>query len=200
MLVFYLLKSRRKFAAFFALIPLAAVLYTVMPDHWFQRMETIQTWEEDGSASERVRAWNNAIDLANTRFIGGGMRALVHWGGRDSHSIYFGILGEHGWVGLGMFLLLLMFTWRSGSWVIRHAKRHADLIWARDLAAMTQVSLVGYMSAGAFLGLQYFDLFYHLIAIVVMTRWLVERRLAEAAAPAKLKGVPEAAVVGGARP
>jgi hypothetical protein len=78
-----------------------------MPDHWFQRMETIQTWEEDGSASERVRAWNNAIDLANTRFIGGGMRALVHWGGRDSHSIYFGMLGEHGWVGLGMFLLLL---------------------------------------------------------------------------------------------
>jgi polysaccharide biosynthesis protein PslJ len=27
---------------------------------------------------------------------------------------------------------------------------------------MIQVSLIGYMSAGAFLGLQYFDLFYHL--------------------------------------
>lgn len=200
MLIFYLLKSRRKFAAFFALIPLAVVLYTVMPEHWFQRMETIETWEEDKSASERVRAWHNSIDLANTRFIGGGMRALVLWGGRDSHSIYFGMLGEHGWVGLGMFLLLLFFTWRSGSWIIRHTKHHANLIWARDLAAMTQVSLVGYMSAGAFLGLQYFDLFYHLLAIVVMTRLLVEHRLAEAGAPAIVNGVPEAAVVGGTRP
>jgi probable O-glycosylation ligase (exosortase A-associated) len=199
MLVFYLLKSRRKFAAFFALIPLAAVLYTVMPDHWFERMETIQTWEEDGSASERVRAWNNAIDLANSRFIGGGMRALVVWGGRDSHSIYFGVLGEHGWVGLGLFLLLLFFTWRSANWVMRKSKPRKDLLWARDLAAMSQVSLIGYMSAGAFLGLQYFDFFYHLVAIVVMTRLLVERRLAEAEVPATEKRAGVAAVAGGAR-
>ncbi len=188
MLMFYLLKSRQKFVALISLIPLVFVLYAVMPDHYFQRMETIETWEEDGSASERVRAWNNAIDLANTRFIGGGMRALVHWGGRDSHSIYFGMLGENGWVGLGMFLLLLYFTWRTGSWVIKHTKKHKELYWARDLAAMVQVSLIGYMSAGAFLGLQYFDLFYHLVAIAVMTRVIVTRRLHDmekAAVPAQ---------------
>ncbi len=80
MLFFYLLKSRKKFAAILAVIPLAAVMYTVMPEEYFQRMETIQTWEEDESASERVRAWGNAIDLANERFIGGGMRALVYYG------------------------------------------------------------------------------------------------------------------------
>ena len=200
MLIFYLLKSRRKFAAFFALIPLAAVLYTVMPDHWFERMETIQTWEEDGSASERVRAWNNAIDLANSRFIGGGMRALVVWGGRDSHSIYFGMLGEHGWVGLGLFLLLLLLTWRSASWVIRNSKKRADLLWARDLAAMSQVSLIGYMSAGAFLGLQYFDLFYHLVAIVVLTRMLVEQRLAMAETPVADAEAGRVAAAGSARP
>jgi probable O-glycosylation ligase (exosortase A-associated) len=199
MLVFYLLKTRRKFAAVFAMIPLATVLYTVMPDHYFQRMETIQTWEEDNSASERVRAWNNAIDLANTRFIGGGMRALIFWGSRDSHSIYFGMLGEHGWVGLGMFVLLLYFTWRSASWVIRNTKRRKDLVWARDLAAMVQVSQIGYMSAGAFLGLQYFDLFYHLLAIVVMTRLLVETRLAEAETPVPDTSTADNPVAEGAR-
>lgn len=199
MLMFYLIKSRRKFAAVLALIPLAAVLYTVMPDHWFQRMETIQTWEEDGSATERVRAWNNAIDLAQTRFIGGGMRAMVYWGGRDSHSIYFGMLGEHGWVGLGLFMTLLYFTWSSANWIIRNCKPRKDLLWARDLAAMIQVSLIGYMSAGAFLGLQYFDLFYHLIAIVVMTRLVVQRRLAEAEAPATEADTPGVVLTGGAR-
>jgi probable O-glycosylation ligase (exosortase A-associated) len=181
------------------MIPLATVLYTVMPDHYFQRMETIQTWEEDNSASERVRAWNNAIDLANTRFIGGGMRALIFWGSRDSHSIYFGMLGEHGWVGLGMFVLLLYFTWRSASWVIRNTKRRKDLVWARDLAAMVQVSQIGYMSAGAFLGLQYFDLFYHLLAIVVMTRLLVETRLAEAETPVPDTSTADNPVAEGAR-
>jgi len=40
---------------------------------------------------------------------------------------------------------------------------------------MIQVSLIGYMSAGSFLGLQYFDLFYHLIVIIVAVRALVER-------------------------
>lgn len=189
MLFFFLLKSRQKVGAVLAIIPLTLVLYYVMPDHWFDRMETIETWEEDGSASERVRAWNNAIDLANTRLIGGGMRALVHWGGRDSHSIYFGMLGEHGWVGLGLFLLLLFFTWRSGSWIIAQTKRHKDLYWARDLAAMIQVSLVGYMTAGAFLGLQYFDLFYHLVVIIVMTKIVVQERLAsiEPSKPAPMK-------------
>ncbi len=44
---------------------------------------------------------------------------------------------------------------------------------------MVQVSLVGYMSAGAFLGLQYFDLFYHLVAIIVVTRVLLQRQFAE---------------------
>ncbi|NKN33393.1 putative O-glycosylation ligase, exosortase A system-associated [Marichromatium bheemlicum] len=186
MMLFFLLKSRQKFAAILAMIPLALVLLYVMPEEWFQRMETIEHWEEDESASERVRAWHNAIDLAQQRFIGGGMRALVLWGGRDSHSIYFGMLGEHGWVGLGLFLLLLGLTWRSASWIIRHAKREPELRWARDLAAMIQVSLIGYMVAGAFLGLQYFDMYYHLVVIVVMTKILVRRALEpEPEAPAR---------------
>jgi len=70
-----------------------------------------------------------------------------------------------------------LFTWRSASWIIRHSKENPDLDWTRDLAAMIQVSLIGYMSAGAFLGLQYFDLFYHLIVIIVITKLLVKEQV-----------------------
>lgn len=191
MLMFFLLKSRQKFGALLAVIPLLVVVAYVMPEEWFARMHTIETWQQDGSATERVRAWGNAIALANERFLGGGMRSLVWWGGRDSHSIYFGMLGENGWVGLALFLLLLFFTWRSASWVIRNAKPHPELHWARDLAAMVQVSLIGYMTAGAFLGLHYFDLFYHLVVIVVIARQLVEKRLRELEPQAA--GTPQAA-------
>ena len=80
----------------------------------------------------------------------------------DSHSIYFEVLGEHGFVGLGLFLMLALMTWRTASWVIRRARRDREKRWAADLAAMMQVSLVGYASAGAFLGLAYFDYYYTL--------------------------------------
>jgi probable O-glycosylation ligase (exosortase A-associated) len=91
------------------------------------------------------------------------------------HSIYFEMLGEQGFVGLAMFLGLLIMTWLKCSAVIRVARRNADLGWARDLAAMVQVSVIGYMSAGAFLGLAYFDYAYHLVAVAVVVHHLVHQ-------------------------
>ncbi len=89
------------------------------------------------------------------------------------HSIYFEVLGEHGWVGLVLFGTLLGLTWLKCSTVIRQSNKQPDKLWARDLAAMIQVSLVGYMSAGAFLGLAYFDYVYHLVAVVVVVHFLI---------------------------
>lgn len=91
---------------------------------------------------------------------------------RDVHSIYFEVLGEHGWVGFVLFMFLLVLTWLKCGATIRAAKKQPDKLWARDLAAMIQVSLVGYMSAGAFLGLAYFDFVYHLVAVAVVVHHL----------------------------
>ncbi len=71
-------------------------------------------------------------------------------------------------IGLGLFVLLLGLTWLKCSSIVRIAKRRSDAGWARDLGSMLQVSLVGYLSAGAFLGLCYFDYVYHLIVIAVV--------------------------------
>ena len=38
-----------------------------------------------------------------------------------AHSIYFQVLGEHGFVGLGLYLLLGVLTWRDAAWIIAHA-------------------------------------------------------------------------------
>lgn len=180
MIVFFLLKTRKRFMPLLIIGALAYSVPMIMPQKWFDRMDTIET-HEDYSAQERLRAWGNAIDLASQRFLGGGFHALIYWGGRDAHSIYFEVLGEHGFVGLGLFLLLALLTWRSGSWIIRRSKRIPELKWASDLAAMIQVSMVGYAAAGAFLGLAYFDLYYALVAIIVLTRQIVQKHLAEAA-------------------
>lgn len=203
MAFFFLLKTRKKFGAILLAIPLGLVVLYVMPPEWFERMQTIETYDEDASAMGRIYAWNNAITLAKQNFLGGGFRAVAGYGGTDSHSNYFGVLGEMGWIGLAMFLLLHLFTWQSASWIIRHSKNNPDLYWARDLAAMIQVSLIGYMSAGAFLGLQWFDLFYHLVVIIVMTKLLVKEQVEPKPAP-RFAGVPPPekapSLAAGARP
>jgi hypothetical protein len=67
-------------------------------------------------------------------------------------------------------MMLALMTWRTAAWVISRAHRDRERRWASDLAAMIQVSLVGYATAGAFLGLAYFDYYYTLIALVVLCK------------------------------
>jgi len=161
------------------------VVLQVMPEEWYERMNTIETYDEDSSAQGRINMWWMAWNLANDRIFGGGFefwRVQMFSGYapdptniRAAHSIYFQVLGDHGWVGLILFLSLLGLTWLRCSAVMRMAKQQADATWARDLAAMLQVSIVAYMSAGAFLGLAYFDYIYHVIALAVVVYALLTR-------------------------
>ena len=137
----------------------------------------------------RFDAWAYAIDLAVERpILGGGFRAFrgnvdptSSVGYRSPHSIYFEVLGEHGFVGLALYLALGMGTFLTGSRILRQTKGHPDLVWARDLASMLQVSLVAFAAAGIFLGLAFFDLFYHLVALMVLTAAVVKKALSTTA-------------------
>lgn len=177
MLFFLIMKSRKKFLFLILILGIAPLAYNFMPDSWHERMASIQTYEEDASAQGRFRAWEFAFNEALKRpMLGGGFEVFA--GKTDAHSIYFEILGEHGFFGLAMFLSIGFLSWFSGSWVIKKAKNIEELGWARDLASMLQVSLIGYAVSGAFLGLGYFDLYYHLVAMMILTKVLVMRHLA----------------------
>jgi probable O-glycosylation ligase (exosortase A-associated) len=189
---FLWLKSPKKVWTGLALVVAAPLLFTMMPASWHERMATINTYQEDGSAMGRINAWHFAWNLAKERpLIGGGFDTFTPTlfqryapnpeDFHDAHSIYFQVLGEHGFVGLGLFLGLLLSAFATGQGVIRRARGDPELEWAADLAAMVQVSLVGYMVGGAFLGLAYFDLFYHLVAILLLLSFDVNAKLAAAA-------------------
>ena len=115
---------------------------------------------------------------------GGGYDVLLPTNGTDAHSIYFEILCEQGYPGLAMFLLLSLMTWLKGSRIKKLTRLRPDLSWARDLATMLQTSLVGYATCGAFLGLGYFDLFYLLIALMVVLYKVVSEELVLGTVPA----------------
>ncbi len=177
--------GKNKFFTGLMLAVTAAFILNFMPDSWFDRMNTIKSYDQDESALGRISAWWVAYNVANDRLFGGGAGMWrpeifqiygpepdrVH----DVHSIYFEVLGEQGWPGLALFLCLMGFTWLKCWSIVRIAKKNPQTYWARDMAAMVQVSLVGYFSAGAFLGLAYFDYVYHLVAVVVVTHVLVKQ-------------------------
>ena len=60
--------------------------------------------------------------------------------------------------------------WFGCSWVDRNARGDPQFGELEHLARMVQVSLVGYAVSGAFLGLAYFDLYYTLIAFIVVAK------------------------------
>jgi probable O-glycosylation ligase (exosortase A-associated) len=180
------MKSRRKVVLILGVAVIIPVFLAFMPQKWSDRMHTIDKYQEDASAIGRINAWGFAWNLAKDHPItGGGYKAFTHelfftyapdpLNHHDAHSIYFEVLAEQGFPGLIMFLGLGVLTWRTGSWVRRHTKELPDLQWAGDLSAMTQVSIAGFAVGGAFAGLAYFDLPYHLLAIIVLCRTFVKQ-------------------------
>ncbi len=192
MLAFLLMRTKKRgFLAFLVVIGMP-MLINWMPESWSSRMATIQTYEEDGSAMGRISAWKFAWNLALHRpIVGGGFETFTPELFRiyaptpdivqGPHSIYFEVLGEHGFVGLALFLALGFAAYRRAGAAVKlidsRGEAGKELGWARELCAMLQTSLVGYAVGGAFLGLAYFDLPYHMIALILLTSSFVERKL-----------------------
>lgn len=198
--LFIFTKSRRKGLVGLVFLLVLPVAWLLMPESWTERMMTIRSYEVDASALGRINAWWVAWNVAVDRFpFGGGFvldtqevfsrYAPDPTNIKVAHSIYFQSLGEHGFIGLALFLLIFCFAWLNANWVMRNTKGYAEFLWAYDLASMCQVSLIGYAVGGAFLSLTYFDLPYYIVVILVALRRLVKEQLHSPAAVSR-KVVP----------
>jgi probable O-glycosylation ligase (exosortase A-associated) len=184
------LKSRVKFV----ILPLALVLafvgrpliQSVMPQHWLERMGTIETYEEDRSALMRLNSWYVSYRIAlDHPFLGGGFKPFSEYIYRfytpdvelnttqDAHSIYFQVMAEHGFVGLGLYLALILSTLVTLRQVMARTRSDPGQRALYNMAQMLEVSLAGYLVSGAFLSMSYFDLFFHLVAIAAILKVLV---------------------------
>jgi len=179
-------RGKSRFLGGFLIAIVAVSLLAFMPDEWIQRMNTIGEYDEDRSALGRISAWWNAFGIAKSYIFGIGFDAArpelfarfspypeyVH----AAHSIYFQVLGNHGFVGLFIFLGIFGSTYISASRLRRESRNIPEARWCDALGAMAQVSLVGYAVGGAFLSLSYFDLPYNVVMMVVLARAWVNRR------------------------
>jgi putative inorganic carbon (hco3(-)) transporter len=190
MSAFLWLKSKSKLLLGAVVVIAAVGFYSFMPAAWEQRMDTISTYEEDQSAQGRLNTWTMLTNLALDRpFVGGGFEPYSEQVFRrylpdyerthSAHSIYFQVLGEHGFVGLALFVLFWLLTWQLSRRIIKHTRNDPEEKWAYWLAKMVQVSWIGYFVGGMFLNLAYWDMPYFLMVALAVTWHLVRSRTPE---------------------
>jgi probable O-glycosylation ligase (exosortase A-associated) len=195
------LRSRQKIW-FGLLIALGvAGIVAFAPGQWFERMSTIQSYETDASAESRLYLWRLSWEMALKHPITGAgyrwsydpsmvNRELADIGlprltrARAPHSIWFQILGEHGFVGLAIFIAFLISLALDAQWLIRRSRGDPELAWANNLGRMLQVSLVGYCVGGTFVTLAMYDGFYAVVIIAASARRVVAAELARRSAVA----------------
>lgn len=193
---FLWIKSKQKLLISLIIIPLIPVAFLFMPEGWHERMSSIAEYEQDASAMGRLNAWQYAVNVANSNLTGVGfeswsLETFAKWAPdptavHAAHSIYFAMLADHGWIGLLFFLGLFVAGWRTSGRLIKLVEYNGDQqhLWMANLSRMIQVSLIAYASGGAFLSLAYFDLPWHLLAIIVLMKHVaIDRNILHSEAP-----------------
>jgi len=163
--------SKRKYLA----IPIifAGLLFSpqFLPDAWFGRMHTLETYEEDASARGRLDTWADGWNHTLTRpFLGTGFEGWRHVTRKDWHSSYVEMFSEHGFIAFGIWISMIIGTLFSLSTLPRKMIGIPEMKWVRNYCYMLRISLLAYMAGTAFLGLAYWDILYHLIFISVLVK------------------------------
>jgi probable O-glycosylation ligase (exosortase A-associated) len=182
------LKVKRKFVfILFTLIFASSAIY-VASDKWTDRIQTIDNAKEDDSFLGRVTAWKLATLAAMDRpFIGAGQDSVQHgwvWAyyysdiqkfdfitdrntpiehPKASHSIYFQVLGDTGFIGLLLFLLILGKSLLLSKQLTIDAKQ----AWISNLGKSINTSLLVYLISGGLLSLAYYDLIYAMVSMLI---------------------------------
>lgn len=194
-------KRRLLYGALLALSVLVAIPF--LPNSFTNRMDTISAYQGDESASTRLEVWQWTLDYVGKHPLGGGFNAYLQNSftyntvqktrtqdsikirhvkvtdhGRAYHSSYFEMLGEQGWPGLALWLILNFGTVVQ-TLRLRRRYRHTDDPndqWIAPFAlAMVQGHLV-YLVGSLFVGIAFQPFVFMLIALQIGTTTYMRRR------------------------
>ncbi len=192
-----------------ALIGLAAIPF--LPSSFTDRADTIKNYRADESASTRLAVWAWTWEYVKANPMGGGfdvyrqnrirydiaqkdvpdqttdpyapeVKEIVDQG-RAFHSSYFEMLGEQGFPGLIIWLIIqLGGVWRMEAISRMYRKRNRpDETWVAPLATALQNSQIIYLVGSLFVGIAFQAYFFMLIALQISLDTYLARRRQEAA-------------------
>lgn len=168
---FVFMKSKYKFKLSIAISCVALFMLMFASSNWKSRMLTIGESKKEASALGRIVVWKWTLDyVAERPILGGGFMSfkanagqLSQYGdrsvnvdykedsGKAFHNIYFEVLGEHGYVGLLIFLLILYNSWKLNRRVIKAEYSP----WLTVSAQATNLSLIVFCVCGMFIGVAF---------------------------------------------
>lgn len=198
-------KRRILYLSLMGAVGLAAVPF--LPSSFTERMGTIKTYQADASASTRLAVWQWTMDYAKSHPLGGGFEAyrqnkirydkvkvegaaanatvdtqLEVDSGRAYHSAYFEMLGEQGYFGLGLWILIqLIGLLRMEVLRRRYAREPGDMAWVAPLAGALQNAHFVYLLGAAFIAIAFQPFVYMLIGAQIGLDTYAARRRSETA-------------------
>lgn len=183
---------------------LVAAAIPFLPQSYTQRMETLQDYRTDQSASTRVAVWAWTWDYAKDHPFGGGFEAymqnrlrvettgsnadagrpgagdpVIHdEQSRAYHSAYFEMLGEQGYPGTLLWLLLhITGIVQMERLRRRYLKtRRAEEQWIAPLATALQHGHIVYMVGSLFVGIAFQPFIYMMLALEIGLSTYCRRR------------------------
>jgi probable O-glycosylation ligase (exosortase A-associated) len=174
-----ILNSKHKLLAIPLVLVGAFFVKDYLPQEWFGRMHTLETYQEDSSAMSRIQAWTDGWNhTLEHPFVGAGFDGWREVTQRDWHSSYVEMFSEHGFIAFGLWLSLIVGTLISMTTLPKKTFQVEGMEWVANYCFMLRTSLICYMVGTAFLGLSYWDLLYHLIFIAVLVKKIALEELA----------------------
>lgn len=198
---------KRRFLYMGAVALLVAAAVPFLPSSFSSRMDTISTHESDSSAASRLAVWGWTWDYAKAHPLGGGFEAYrqnrlqvhtvatsgtgpvaqVDWKvledkGRAYHSSYFEMLGEQGFPGLTLFLLIQLGGLVRMEILRRRFRREeGDKAWISPLATALQSAQIIYLTGSLFVGIAFQPFVWMLLAVQIGLDLTLARRAKAAA-------------------
>jgi len=195
-------RTKRKFISVLFLAVVGGGALLIMPGQWFSRMSSLSSQvsekEAESSFNGRVEAWEVAYKMALQHpILGTGARVHyypaynykvapvnsttgVPYFYRATHNAYLEILAGNGFIAIGAFLgmMITAFFWCGA--IKRQTNKLPGFLWANDLAAMLQVSLLVYAVGTMAVSMEYWIGLWIVMVLIVNLREMVMR---EAKAP-----------------
>jgi O-antigen ligase len=183
-------KSRYKYLLAASAVAIVLMLWSTLPQLLPERVSTrydqLVNYGEDESAESRLWNWEFCKRVGVARpLVGGGFdfysvetlsryypEFLDRWPGKvwSCHSIWLTILGEHGIPAMILWVSLIASCFLSLRKVSGYEKSGVMSPVLLGSAGAVQVALVAYLVVGTFLDAAYFDMFYYLVAVVIIMK------------------------------
>jgi O-antigen ligase len=180
-------------------VPVAIILGLALAfaaPEWRERFSTMTTAEgraSDSSIQGRLAQYRGALSaFASSPLVGVGFRYYDDWAAGERsvtssgvvHSVYLQVLAELGLIGIVVYLVILLLTWRdfSRAWLTsRHANARGDPELTRlyFYAVFLQIGFLGAMVGGVFLHAFRFRETWMLFAASTAVLSFVRARVAE---------------------